>query len=63
MLIIFYQGVYLGENTAQSASVEFLRYAKKLCAQRAAKFAGKARKGFFGIPEIPRRFSRRGIFV
>ena len=34
--IIFSRDMYVGENTAQAASVEFCRFAAKLCAQQPA---------------------------
>ena len=49
MQSIFARGVYLGENTSQSASVEFVRpLANKLCARQTASLLSKKGFALFG---------------
>ena len=60
--IIFCRGVYLAENTAQAASVEFVcPQADKLCARQTAKNWRKSPKGFFGKLKKPARSA--GFFL
>ena len=45
---VFCRGVYLAENTSQTASVEFVpHWGTNYARSRVPKFVGKARKGFF----------------
>ena len=44
--IIFSRDMCVRENTAQAASVEFLRTAQKLCAQQTASLLSENPKGF-----------------
>ena len=45
---VFCRGVYLAENTSQTASVEFVpHWGTNYARSRLPKFVGKARKGFF----------------
>ena len=44
--IIFHRDMRVGKNTSQTASVEFLRRAQKLCAQQAAIFLAEKSKIF-----------------
>ena len=54
--IIFHRDMCVGENTPQTASVEFLRCAQKLCAQQAAILLPEKSKGFFGsVKRGPRK--------
>ena len=45
--IIFSRDMRVRENTAQAASVEFLRTAQKLCAQQTVIFLSEKPEGFF----------------
>ena len=45
--IIFSRDMCVRENTAQAASVEFLRMAQKLCAQQTASLLSEKPGGFF----------------
>jgi len=45
--IIFHRDMCVGKNTSQTASVEFLRPAQKLCAQQAASLLSKNSEGIF----------------
>ena len=46
MGIIFHRDMRVGKNTSQTASVEFLRHAQKLCAQQAAILLAEKTKFF-----------------
>ncbi|MCI6226172.1 MAG: hypothetical protein MR622_03230 [Clostridiales bacterium] len=46
MEIIFSRGMRVRENTAQAASVEFLRPAQKLCAQQTGRLLAEKSKIF-----------------
>ena len=45
--IIFHRDMCVGKNTSQTASVEFLRPAQKLCARQAASLLSENSKGIF----------------
>ena len=45
--IIFSRDLCVRENTAQAASVEFRRFAPKLCAQQTAILLSEKSEGFF----------------
>ena len=49
--IIFSRDMCVRENTAQAASVEFLRMAQKLCAQQTASLLSEKPGGFFDSPK------------
>ena len=57
---VFCRGVYLAENTSQTASVEFVPpLGDKLCTQQAANLCRKSPKGFSDSLKFP-RFIRNG---
>ena len=45
--IIFHRDMCVGKNTSQTASVEFLRPAQKLCARQAASLLAENSAGIF----------------
>ena len=47
MGIIFHRDMCVGKNTAQAASVEFLRRAQKLCARQAVSLLAENSAGIF----------------